>query len=123
LCYCPAIDLAVPHPLPDPLIELIARRFRVMGEPTRIKLLDALRDGPATVAELQAATGSSQQNVSKHLAVLHQAGIVGREKDGNRVRYSIADASIFALCELVCGGLRRQIEEMGEVVPAGASTR
>ena len=70
----------IPHPLPDALVELIAQRFRVIGEPMRIRLLDRLRDGAATVQELTEATGASQQNVSKHLGVLLQAGIVSREK-------------------------------------------
>ena len=62
--------LTLTHPLPDELVELIARRFRVLGEPMRIRLLDHLRDGEATVGELSDALGASQQNVSKHLAVL-----------------------------------------------------
>jgi len=70
----------VPHPLPEPLVELIAQRFRVIGEPMRIRLLDHLREGSATVGELREALDATQQNVSKHLAVLHQAGIVRREK-------------------------------------------
>ena len=80
---------SIPHPLPMPLIELIAERFRCLGEPKRIALLDALRDGEATVGELQEATGASQQNVSKHLGVLAQAGMVSRTKRGNlgRVRH------------------------------------
>jgi DNA-binding transcriptional ArsR family regulator len=106
------MPMAVPHPLPEPLIALIATRFRVIGEPMRIKLLDRLRDGPATVQELTEATGAMQANISKHLNVLHQAGIVAREKEGIFVRYAIADDSVFALCELVCGGLRRQLHEL-----------
>jgi len=101
------------HPLPAPLIGLIAQRFRVLSEPMRIKLLDLLRDGPATVQELTEATGSSQQNVSKHLGILLQAGIVSREKRGTSAVYAIADESVFALCDQVCGGLRRQLDELG----------
>jgi DNA-binding transcriptional ArsR family regulator len=97
--------------LPDALVELIAQRFRLLGEPTRIKLLDTLRAGPATVTELQAATGASQQNVSKHLGMLVDAGLVYRAKDGNRAYFSIADDSLFDLCEQVCGSLRRQLAE------------
>jgi DNA-binding transcriptional ArsR family regulator len=106
----------IPHPLPDALVELIAERFRVIGEPMRIRLLDALRDGPLTVNELTEALGASQQNVSKHVGVLARAGIVGREKDGNRVRCFIADASVFELCELVCGGMRRQVGELDRLL-------
>lgn len=111
---------AVPHPLPEPLVELIAQRFRVIGEPMRIRVLDALRDGPLTVNELADALGGSQQNVSKHVGVLASAGIVRREKEGNRVRCSIADESIFELCEMVCGGLRSQVAELGQLLAGGA---
>ena len=110
----------VPHPLPDPLVELIAARFRVIAEPARIKLLDSLRDGPATVSELTTTLGSSQQNVSKHLGVLHRAGVVGRTKEGTSVRYAIADETVFELCELVCGGMRRQLAELDQLLPTGA---
>ena len=109
----------VPHPLPDPLTELIAQRFRVLGEPMRIKLLDALRDGDATVGELVDRLGASQQNVSKHLGVLHQAGVVSRAKEGTFVRYSIADSGVFDLCEQVCGGLRQQISELDQILTGG----
>ena len=102
----------LPVPLPDALVELIAQRFRVLSEPTRIKLLDALRDGPGTVTELQAATGASQQNVSKHLSMLVDAGLVRRVKDGNRAWFSIADETLFELCEQVCGSLRRHVAEL-----------
>jgi DNA-binding transcriptional ArsR family regulator len=102
----------IPHPLPQPLVELIAERFRIIGEPMRIRVLDHLRSGGASVGELARALETSQQNVSKHLGVLHQAGIVRREKRGNHAVYSIADESVFALCEQVCGGLRRRIEQL-----------
>ena len=111
----------IPHPLPEALVELIAQRFRVIGEPMRIRLLDALRDGPLTINELTEALGASQQNVSKHVGVLTQAGIVARERDGNRIRCSIADETIFELCELVCGGLRRQVAELDQLLTGGAA--
>lgn len=111
---------SVPRPLPDDLVELIARRFRVLSEPMRIKLLDRLRDGAATVAALQEATGASQQNVSKHLGVLLQSGFVARRKEGNFARYEIDDDSVFELCEQVCGGLRHQLEEI-EALLEGSS--
>ncbi len=107
----------VPHPLPAPLVELIAERFRVLGEPMRIRLLDALREAPATVQELQQATGASQQNVSKHLGMLLRSGLVSRSKEGNFSLYSIADEGVFDLCEQVCGGLRRQLDELDALVP------
>jgi len=104
------------HPLPDDLIELIARRFRVLADPTRIKLLDLLREREATVQELTDTIGSTQQNVSKHLGVLRQERVVRRTKRGNYSYYSIADEGVFALCEDVCGGLAEQLESLREVV-------
>jgi DNA-binding transcriptional ArsR family regulator len=111
---------AVPHPLPPPLVEQIAERFRVLADPTRITLLDALRDGEMTVAELQEAAGASQQNVSKHLGILLRAGLVTRRKEGNFSRYAIADPGVFELCEQVCGGLRRQLTELDALLQGGA---
>ncbi|TMK70893.1 MAG: winged helix-turn-helix transcriptional regulator [Actinobacteria bacterium] len=104
------------HPLPDDLIELIARRFRVLADPTRIKLLDVLRRGEASVHELRETIGTTPQNVSKHLAVLLHGGIVARRKEGNFVYYSIADEGVFSLCEDVCGSLAEELDSLREVV-------
>ena len=115
--------MPIPHPLPDDLAELVAQRFRVIGEPMRIKLLDQLREGERSVGDLGEVLGATQQNVSKHLRVLHQAGIVSRRKDGNRVIYAIADDSVFALCETVCGGLARQVAEIAQLLEVPVSPR
>jgi DNA-binding transcriptional ArsR family regulator len=118
LCYHSDVTETRPasHPLPEPLIELVAQRFRVLGEPMRIKLLDRLREGEATVGELQEALGASQQNVSKHLGILNAAGMVTRTKDGNHARYAISDPSVFELCDQVCGGVRRQLKELESIL-------
>jgi DNA-binding transcriptional ArsR family regulator len=108
--------MALPHPLPPDLVELIARRFRVLGEPMRIRLLDHLREGEATVGELSQALEASQQNISKHLAVLTDAGVLERRKDGNHVYYRIADEGVFTLCEDVCGSLQEQLRSLSELV-------
>jgi DNA-binding transcriptional ArsR family regulator len=68
------------------------------------------------VQELTGALGTTQQNVSKHLGVLLQAGLVDRRKLGNYVFYSVADESVFALCDHVCGSLAEQVESLGEIV-------
>ena len=78
--------MTLPHPIPEPLAELIARRFRVIGEPMRIRLLDRLREGEATVQELTEALAASQQNVSKHLQVLLEAGVRAVVQPGGSVR-------------------------------------
>ena len=90
----------------------------------RIKILDQLRAGDATVGELQEALGASQQNVSKHLGILHGAGLVSRTKQGNFTHYAISDPSVFDLCEQVCGGVRRQLHELDAILaPAQVASR
>jgi DNA-binding transcriptional ArsR family regulator len=113
----------VPHPLPDALVEIVTQRFRILGEPMRIKILDRLRASPATVGELRDATGATQQNVSKHLGVLLAARMVSRAREGNFVRYAIADDTLFALCEVVSDGLRRQLDELDAVFGDGGDDR
>ena len=108
--------MALPHPLPDELVEVIARRFRVIGEPMRIRLLDQLRESEASVNELSEALGASQQNVSKHLAVLAEVGILGRRKAGTHVYYRIVDEAVFALCEQVCSSVQQQLRELNELL-------
>ena len=108
--------MVLPHPLPDDLVELIARRFRVIGEPMRIRLLDRLREGEATVGELSEALSASQQNISKHLAVLADVGILGRRKEGNHVYYRVVDEGVFTLCEAVCGSVQQQLRSLNELV-------
>lgn len=88
-------------------IEEVARLFEILAEPSRLLLLQSLQDGPQTVTALVETTGMKQANVSKQLGVLHQARLVGREREGNFVRYTILDPMIFELCSLVCGKMQR----------------
>jgi len=81
---------------------VVARVFSVLSEPSRLVLLQALRDGPLTVSELVEASGMKQANVSKHLGMLHQHRLVERRRKGICVRYEILDPMAFALCKLVC---------------------
>lgn len=108
--------MALPHPLPDELAELIAARFKLLAEPMRIKLLDRLRDSEASVQELAAAVGTTQQNVSKHLGALAGAGVVGRRKQGNFVYYRVVDEGIWQLCHDVCGSVERRLGELQELL-------
>ena len=114
--------MSIPSPLPDPLVELVAERFRVLSEPARIKLLDALRAGPASVGELAARVGLSQQNASKHLGVLHSAGLVQRTRAGSTAQHAIADPSVFVLCELVCDALRDRYAALQAVLPSSPAS-
>ena len=108
--------MALPHPLPDEIAELIARRFRLLAEPTRVKLLDRLHEGETSVQELAKAVGTTQQNVSKHLVALADAGVLGRRKQGNFVYYRVIDESIWQLCEDVCGSVERRLAELHELI-------
>jgi len=108
--------VALPHPLPDELAELIAARFKLLAEPSRIKILDRLRDGEASVQELAAAVGTTQQNVSKHLGALAANGVVGRRKQGNFVYYRVVDDSIWQLCHDVCGSVERRLDELRDLL-------
>jgi DNA-binding transcriptional ArsR family regulator len=106
----------VPHPLPEDLAELIARRFRVLADPLRVRTLDLLRDGELSVNAIAEQLGAGQQNVSKHLNVLADAGMVHRRKGGNHVYYGIADEGVFALCEQVCGSLQAQLSSLAALI-------
>ncbi len=108
--------MSIPSPIPLDLAEMIAARLRVIGDPTRIRILDLLRDEELTVTEITERLGTSQQNASKHLGLLLQAGILARRKQGNSSIYSIADAGVYELCEQVCGGLQLQLAELTALV-------
>jgi DNA-binding transcriptional ArsR family regulator len=104
--------------LPEPVVELVARRFRVLAEPTRIRLLDTLRtSGPTSVGELGTRLGLTQQNTSKHLTVLANEGLVGRTRIGNTAVYAITDPTVFTLCEVVCDALRHHVTALQAVLP------
>jgi ArsR family transcriptional regulator len=109
---------AVPPALSDAAIELVAHRFAVLGEPMRLRLLKALFAGEQNVNALVATLGGTQSNISRHLQTLTTAGILGRRKEGLEVFYFIADASIFSLCELVCGSLERQFRAQARTLAA-----
>ena len=79
----------------------IARHFKLLGEPMRLKILQAVCRAPRTVTDIVAATGATQANVSKHLALLSAAGILTRQKDGQCVYYGMKDPLTLKLCKLV----------------------
>lgn len=114
--------MSLPSPIPEPMIEMIASRFHLLGEPMRVRALDHLRGGgEASVGELADALGTSQQNISKHLSALRAGGVVSRRRDGNRVLYSIADDGVIAICEAVCGSMERQVDELNAALEGVAA--
>ncbi|HTY55105.1 MAG TPA: metalloregulator ArsR/SmtB family transcription factor [Candidatus Binataceae bacterium] len=91
-------------------LELVAARFRAMGEPLRLRILQQLEHGESSVSALADKVGSTQPNVSKHLKILQDAGLLKRRQQGNSALYSIADPMVFELCELICSRLRERLE-------------
>lgn len=99
-------------------LEKVSERFKALSEPMRLRLVYALMDGEKNVSELVRETGGVQANVSKHLSVLLDAGILGRRKQGTSSYYRIVDESIFELCDLVCGSIHdRLVAELDEIGP------
>ena len=96
-------------------LNLIANRFKILSEPIRLRILHKLQEGETSVNELTEAIETSQPNVSKHLKMLQSAGILKREQKGNTVYYSIADESIFTLCELVCDSLEAGFKSKADI--------
>lgn len=91
-------------------LQLVAVRFRALGEPIRLRILQNLEHGETSVTELTAHVGSTQPNISRHLKVLQDAGLIKRRQVGTSARYSIADEMVFELCEMVCSRLRDRLE-------------
>jgi DNA-binding transcriptional ArsR family regulator len=104
-------------PLNPEAAELIARRFRALSDPTRLRILDYLRTNEeASVGELTEVLGTSQQNVSKHLSALHAEGFVSRRKRGTSSLYRITDPGVHELCDGVCAGIESQLAELEAVL-------
>ncbi len=101
-----------PDPLPEGALDQIAAFFQVLAEPTRLALLRILRDGERSVGELAQALDTSAANASRHLAMLHQQGLVARESRGSSVVCRIADPAVFELCEVVCDTLARRLDKL-----------
>lgn len=103
------------RPLPADAVELVATRFRVLGEPIRIRILEELQSGEKSVGEIVAAVGSTQPNVSKHLRILMEAGLVGRRQAGTIVFCSVADPVVFDLCDAVCRSIQARLAAGGKL--------
>lgn len=98
------------HELTDPALDEVAAFFQALAEPNRLRLLNLLRGGEQRVGDLAERTGMTNANVSRHLSLLQQRGLVRRESRGTSAYYCIADPGIYQLCDLVCGSLARQNE-------------
>ncbi|MFH7244479.1 MAG: ArsR/SmtB family transcription factor [Spirulina sp.] len=102
--------------LPPETLHLVADFFKVLSEASRLQIMCALKAGPKNVSEIIEVTGLGQANVSKHLKILAQAGVVTRQQQGVCVYYQIANAFVFDLCELVCDSLSVQVQRQSEKI-------
>lgn len=98
-------------PLEAPQLRAVAQLFGVLSEESRLRIVQILEEGPASVGELVQRSGMKQANVSKQLGILLSAGVIGRRQDGNRAIYSIAMPLVHDLCRIVCQGVARQAAE------------
>jgi ArsR family transcriptional regulator len=108
------------HGYPVPLLDEIAARFRLLGEPLRLKLLAALAEGEQSVGALVSLSGANQPNVSKHLAALVQGGLVVRRKAGTTSYYGLADQNVLTLCDAVCAGIQQRYATQARALGLGA---
>jgi len=108
--------------LSEAMTILVAKRFRLLGEPTRLRILEVLKDGEKPVNDIVELLEGRQPNISKHLKALCDDGLLGRRREGLNICYSIADPMVFKLCELVCNSAtqyaRLQMAKLN-IVPAG----
>jgi DNA-binding transcriptional ArsR family regulator len=96
--------------LPSEALTQVAAYFQALSEPTRLQILNLLRSQERSVGELAQLCDCSAANISRHLALLSRRGMVARESRGTSVFYRIADASVYALCDLVCGSIAKQLD-------------
>jgi ArsR family transcriptional regulator len=106
--------MAGPAKMTDEALELIAQRFRCMGEPMRLKILRSLEFGEKSVGELVAELGANQANISKHLKMLSDAGLLSRRSQGTSAYYSISDPMVLKLCTTVCEGVEEKLRAQAE---------
>jgi DNA-binding transcriptional ArsR family regulator len=103
------------------MIDSVARRFRALGEPQRLRILQMLEKAPKNVNDIAQALGASQPNVSRHLRALFEAGLITRRRSGTRTVYSVSDPLVFRLCGLVCDSLvERARADFEEIAMAGS---
>lgn len=102
------------EPVSSEVVQQVAEYFSVLSEPMRLRILNLLRAGEKCVQELVDATQTSQANVSKHLKVMVQAGILSRRTEGTSAYYSVSDELIFDLCSMVCERIASRIEEQAK---------
>lgn len=97
--------------MPQETLEAVAQRFRILSDPMRLRILNLLQQGEMTVTQLVEGAESSQPNVSKHLTLMRNAGLVKRRQEGNSAYFSIGAPFVFQLCEIVCEGIKAELSQ------------
>ena len=92
----------------------VAEYFKVLAETSRLQIISCLKSGAMNVSEIGAATGLGQANLSKHLKLLTQAGILTRNPQGVSVYYEVSDPLTFELCELVCDRIYERMQQQAK---------
>ena len=121
--FVPCMAAKNARPLSPEALDLVARRFAVLAEPMRLRLVHALFDSEKNVNALVGEIGGTQANISRHLQTLANAGVLARRKEGLQVFYSIADPSILKLCDLVCGSLEKQLSKQAGALGGNSGSR
>jgi DNA-binding transcriptional ArsR family regulator len=109
--------------LPDTLFEPVAERLRLLADATRLRILNALREGEQSVVEIVDAVGATQPNVSRNLALLLRGGMVTRRQEGRQVYYRIVDPFVDEICDAICGSLRAHVDRQAQRLPKNGRRR
>ena len=113
--------------IPDEVLDLMAEKFRMLSDATRLAILRTLMDGERNVTSVVAETGRSQANVSKHLKMLAEAGLIARRKEGLQVYYRLDDTLVRKLCNLVCETIvhdaQKQLRDSGRIIEKLGASR
>jgi DNA-binding transcriptional ArsR family regulator len=115
-------QMALPHPLPAEYARTVADRFRLLGDPTRLLLMDQLRDGERCVGALAETLGCTQANVSKHLSLLADGGLVVRRRQGLNIFYAVSGEDVFELCDAVCASVLSHLDARTSALRATSAT-
>lgn len=120
----PAPGVRMRKSMNENTLGMVAERFRILGDPMRLRILQAIGPEERTVADLAERCATSQANASKHLGVLLRAGLVTRRKEGLFVHYRVADPSVFRMCDLVCGSIKERLaHELSQFEPPRSGER
>jgi DNA-binding transcriptional ArsR family regulator len=95
----------------DPVFSAVASYFSMLSEPTRLRIVHTICEEEKSVSEIVEALGASQTNISRHLGLMHRAGVLTRRKDGNQVYYRIADVAMVDICRTVCNRIAGHMDE------------